>query len=56
MMDIPACLVINWDQMGIHYVPVSNWTMEREGLKRIAVTGSEDKRQITATFGATMCN
>ena len=54
MMDIPACLVINWDQTGIHYVPVSNWTMEREGLKRIAVTGSEDKRQITATFGATM--
>ena len=53
-MDIPACLVINWDQTGIHYVPVSNWTMEREGLKRIAVTGSEDKRQITATFGATM--
>ena len=53
-MDIPAYLVIYWDQMGIHYVPVLNWTMDREGLKWIAVTGSEDKRQITTTFGETM--
>ena len=46
--------MINWDQIGIHYVPVSNWTMEREGLKRIAVTGGEDKWQITVVFGTTM--
>lgn len=53
-MNIPACLVINWDQTGIHYVSVSNWTMEREGLKQKAVTGSKDKQQITAVFGTIM--
>ena len=26
MEEIPDCLVLNWDQTGIHYVPVSNWT------------------------------
>lgn len=54
IMDIPACLVINWDQTGIHYVPVLNWKMESKGLKGIAVTGCKDKRQITAVFGTTM--
>jgi len=53
MMEIPDSLVINWDQTGIQYVPVSQWTMEREGMKRIEITGSQDKRQITAVFGAT---
>ena len=33
MMEIPGSLVINWDQTGIQYVPVSQWTMEREGMK-----------------------
>ena len=31
MEDIPADLVLNWDQTGIHYIPVSSYTMEREG-------------------------
>ena len=31
MNDIPPCLVINWDQTAIHLVPVSGWTMNREG-------------------------
>ena len=54
IMEIPNSLVINWDQTGIQYIPVSKWTMEREGLKRVEITGFEDKRQITAVFGATM--
>ena len=54
MMEIPDSLVINWDQTGIQYVPVSQWTMEREGMKHIEIAGSQDKRQITAVFGATM--
>ena len=33
--EIPCELVINWEQTGIHYVPVSSWTMAREGLKRV---------------------
>ena len=33
MEDIPDELVVNWDQIGIKYVPVSQWTMERKGAK-----------------------
>ena len=36
MDEIPTQLVINWDQTGIHYVPVSEWTMEKCGAKRVA--------------------
>ena len=44
---IPAELVINWDQTGIHIVPVSQWTMHTEGAKRVEIAGIQDKRQIT---------
>jgi hypothetical protein len=54
MEDIPNDLVINWDHTGIHYVPVSNWTMAGEGLKRIEVAGLGDKRQLTAVFAASL--
>ena len=50
MMEIPGSLVINWDQTGIQYVPVSQWTMEREGMKWIEISGNQDKRQITAVY------
>ena len=50
MMEIPGSSVINWDQTGIQYVPVSQWTMEREGMKWIEITGNQDKRQITAVL------
>ena len=33
MDDVPAELVINWDQTGLNYIPVSEWTMEKEGAK-----------------------
>ena len=29
MEDVPKELIINWDQTGIHYVQVSNWTTEK---------------------------
>ena len=45
--DIPKQLVINWDQTGINIVPVSQWTMEVEGAKRVEIQGIDDKRQIT---------
>lgn len=53
MEDIPSQLIINWDQTGIHYVPMSEWTTEKRGTKRVAITGISDKRQITAVFGGT---
>ena len=33
MNDIPEDLIFNWDQTGIHLVPVSEWTMEKQGTK-----------------------
>ena len=43
MDEIPADLVINFDQTGLHFVPVSEWTMEAEGTKRVEVAGKDDK-------------
>lgn len=34
---------------GIHYVPVSSWTMEK-GSQRVEMFGVEDKWHITAVF------
>ena len=51
MDEVPAELVINWDQTGLSYVPVSEWTMEKEGAKRVPINGKDDKRQIMAVFG-----
>ena len=48
MEDIPAELILNWDQTGIKLVPSSTWTMERQGSQRVEVAGVGDKRQITA--------
>lgn len=54
MDEVPPELVINWDHTGINYVPVSNWTMAKQGSKRIEIFGKDDKRQITAVFAGTM--
>ena len=54
MEEIPNDLVVNWDQTAIKYIPLSNWTMDKEGSKRVEVIGIDDKRQITATFAASL--
>ena len=54
MDEIPDDLVLNWDQTGIHYVPVSSWTMDKQGSKRIEIVGSDDKRQLTAVFAGSL--
>ena len=54
MEEIPAELVLNWDQTGIRIVPSSSWTMDRCGSKRVEIVGTDDKRQITALFCGTM--
>ena len=54
MDEIPAQLIVNWDQTGINYIPVSNWTTEQAGSKRVEIVGKDDKRQLTALFGCTM--
>lgn len=37
-------------QLGIPYIPVSERTMEKGGVRRVAIAGISDKRQITAVF------
>lgn len=41
---IPKQLIINWDQTGIDYLPMSQCTMAAEGSKRVNVAGASDKR------------
>ena len=48
MDEIPAQLVINFIQTGLNIVPVSNWTMEVKGSKRVEVPGKDSKKQIIA--------
>ena len=52
--DIPAELILNWDQTGIKIVPSSTWTMDGQGSKRVEVAGVGDKRMITAVFGGSL--
>ena len=47
-------LVFNWDQSGIRLMPSSNWTMEEQGARRVAIEGLNDKRQITVTLAVTL--
>ena len=54
MEEIPHDLIINWDQTGINYIPVSQWTMAKEGSKRVEIVGVNDKRQITAVFAGSL--
>ena len=33
LQDIPDDMIVNWDQTAIKYIPLSNWTMDKEGSK-----------------------
>ena len=52
--EIPDELVLNFDQTALNYVPVTPWTMEEEGAKRVEIIAKDDKRQITAVFCGSM--
>ena len=39
MEQIPKKLIINWDQTGMKYVPVSNWTFEEKEAKSVEIAG-----------------
>ena len=54
MEEIPAELILNWDQMGIMIVPSNSWTMDKMGTKRVEIVGLKDKCQITAVFCGTI--
>ena len=48
--EIPAELILNWDQTGIRLIPASSSTMKQKGVKRVEVVGQNDKHLITAIF------
>ena len=54
MDEIPAELVINFNQTGLNFVPVSEWTIEDEGAKGVDVAGKDDKWQLTAVLGGSL--
>ena len=54
MEEIPFSLIINWDQTAINYIPLSSWTMEKRGSKRVEIIALDDKRQITTVFAGTL--
>ena len=54
MNEIPIDLIFNWDQTGLQLVPTGQWTMNEAKAKRVVIANSDDKRQITAVFAATM--
>ena len=43
MDEICEDMIVNWDQTGVNYVPISSWTMEEEGSKRIELIGKAAK-------------
>ena len=54
MNEIPPEMIMNCDHTAINYVPVSSWTMEQMGSKRVEIIEKEDKRQLMAVFGCSM--
>jgi hypothetical protein len=53
---IPADLIINCDQTGVHYMPKSNYTYELKNSNDVSVLGYDTKKQITAMTGCTASN
>ena len=54
MEEIPAELILNWDQTAVKIGPTCTWTMERQGSNRIEVAGANKKHAITAVFCGTI--
>ena len=52
--EIRPELTINFDQTGLKYVPVGDWTMAKQGSKSVPISGLGDKCQITAVFDGTL--
>lgn len=52
--NIPASMVLNWDQTPINYISSGNWTMERQGQSKVPIAGQADKRSLTAILTVSM--
>ena len=54
MEEVPSSMILNLDHTGLKYVPVSSWTMAKQGSKKVSIAGVDDKRQITGVFTITL--
>ena len=52
--DIPHELILNWDQTAINYVPVSNWTIAKQGSKDVKINGTDDNQQISVVLAGSL--
>uniref|UniRef100_A0A914USD6 DDE-1 domain-containing protein n=1 Tax=Plectus sambesii TaxID=2011161 RepID=A0A914USD6_9BILA len=52
--EIPDQLIINFDQTGISIIPMSSYTMEKEGARQVPVIGKDEKRQTTVVFAVSL--
>lgn len=48
--NIPAPLVVNFDQTGINLLPTQAYTMAPKGSDQVPIAHKDDKRQITGVF------
>ncbi len=53
VVKIPPSLIINWDQTGTHFIPVSQWIMDVKGARRVEIAGLNDKGQMTMVLAGT---
>ena len=51
--NILPSLIMDFDQTPLKYVPVSNSTLAKKGLKHVPIAGGSFKESIMATFGIT---
>ena len=51
--SLPLDLIMNFDQTNSKLVPVSDWTLKKEGSKQVAIVGKEDKREVTVLLTVT---
>ena len=42
--------IVTYNQLGADRVSVSEWTMQREEARQVAVVGKEDKSEITVVL------
>ena len=51
MEEVPSDLII---QTSVHYIPTSQWIMEKQDSKHVEIIAADDKRQITAVLAGSL--
>ena len=51
---VPPQLIVNLDQTGAKFVPVSEWTLAPQGSKQVAIIAKDDKREMTVLLSCSL--